>query len=217
MEIRPNTQKNFVIARVAVNKGNLIGKKVFFHDNAEIVIPLGYSLYYTHDSALVLLGTGEDQAIKSAQFVTKIKDTGVTTLYWLRNTAENDYEITVPWGIVFLPKRTGYNGQIKLKFNIKKDFKFISQCMCACETEMKDGLNYEYLSEYYIDEKNEQKGMAVAIRELLVPYLANCKDAREIETEIKDLAEILFKPLGLILDETLIVVKKFVHSEKGSE
>lgn len=217
MEIKPNTQKNFIIARVTVNKDDLIGKKFFSHDNAEIVIPMGYSLYYTYGYALELLETGQNQTIKSAELVKKIKDAGVTTLYWLRNSSDNNYEITVPWGIAFPKKGTGYNGQIKLKFNIENSkCKFISQCMCACETETKDDLNYEYLSEYYVNEKNEPKGLSVAIREFVVSHLASCENTETIKKAIAS-QTIGLSELGLLLVENSIVVNEFSHLREGGK
>lgn len=217
MEIKPNLQKNFIIARVAVNTADLIGKKFFSHNDTQVMIPMGYSLYYTVGDTLERFESGENQKVKSTKLFTKIKDTSdTTTLYWLRKSSDNHYKITVPWGIAFPKGGRGYNGQITLEFNIDGT-DFISKCMCACEIETKDGLNYEYLSEYYVNAKNELQGLSVAIRELLVPRLKDCESKKGIECTIKDLAEKLFEPMGLFLDKNSIVVNDFKQLESGSK
>lgn len=215
IKIKPDIQKNFIIARVAVNESKLIGEKLFSRDDTKIFIPMGYSLFYTRGAALERLKEEHEQTVKSVELVKKIKnDLKVTTLYWLRNSFDNNYEITVPWGIVFPQK--SYNGQIKLKFNIENSScNFISNCMCSCATEMKDGLNYEYLSEYYVDEKKEFQGLSITIRELLVSRLENCgENIEKIKETIMSLQG-LFESIGLFLDKNSIGVIETKHLEEG--
>lgn len=200
MEIRPNTQKNFLIARVAVKKEDL--KPSILSNVASIFIPVGYSLYYTKNGNLTKYADVKDQKVSGEDLVKSIgKD--FTTLYWIPGEKR---QITVAWGIV-KSDNMAFNGSLKLTVDAEKLFSLQVQKVYETERNNMTGLEYEYLSEYFVNEKNEQNGVSIFIRELLVPYLAELEDCEAIkeETESKTIKD-LFSSLGMQLIEDSIEV-----------
>lgn len=197
MDIKPNTQKNFIIARVSVNKSNLVWKKLFSQGDASIIIPMGYSLYYTIGGVLNKYDDNSNIEVKAScvfgqiEKLSKSKDKSQspnTTLYWIRNNS--NYTIKVPWGIVYSESGKGYNGQIKLRVDINNINNFVSGCMCELDAENKDGLTFEYLSEYFVNDKNEQKGLSITIRDYLVAKIEELTNEQEnVDDKIKSIKE----------------------------
>ena len=203
MEIRPNTQKNFLIARVAVKKEDLkpsIASKV-----ASIFIPVGYSLYYTINGNLTKYADVKDQKVSGEDLVKSIgKD--FTTLYWIPGEKR---QITVAWGIV-KSDNMAFNGSLKLTVDAEKLFSLQVPKVYETERNNMTGLEYEYLLEYFVDEKNEQRGVSVLLRDLLIPYLKDCETVVSIKEKISSREfNTILAEMGLKLLSKSVVVNEF--------
>lgn len=203
--IRPNMQKNFLIARVSVNKEDLkpsIASKV-----ASIFVPVGYSLYYTINGNLTKYEKNIDQRVSGERLLENIGKM-YTTLYWIID--DKKHEITVPWGIVKHNDKCRFNGVLKL--SIEQADSLIHNYLWQYETELENltGLRYEYLLEYFVDEKNEQRGVSVLLRDLLIPYLKDCETVVSIKEKISSREfNTILAEMGLKLSSKSVVVNEF--------
>lgn len=175
--IKPNTQKNFLIARVGVTKKDL--------ENAKVIVPANCKLYYFSINALnIICGSYMEQTVDWKFIVKQLDEKKLKkdfiTLYW----AIDKEQLNVPWGVESDGINKGYHGSVTFKIN---GFgKLLASKMFPYATEQRDGLYYEYLSEYFITENKMHAGISIVLRDVFVPLFKNhinkiiqCQNAHE--------------------------------------
>lgn len=215
--IRPNMQKNFLIARVWVNKEKLFTSNLINRTYAQIYVPMGYSLYYTIDNVFNNVFNNlsdKNQMVSSEEIIGKLGKKGCTTLYWV----VKDRRLVVPWGVFDEDKNKGYYGSVVFGITDACINKFVTNYICSYEeeTENNTGLRFEYLVEYFVRENNKQCGLSIALRDILLPYLVDCNDKTEIRKVIEsnDLRD-CFADMGLNIDKSTIIVKEKNQESKS--
>lgn len=115
--------------------------------------------------------------IKNFHYNTNESDE-IYDIYWI---CKNDVEIKVPWGVPKTKDTYGINGE--LLFNVDEDIG-VEKIMhlfvldvSAWQVEVRDGIRYEYLSEYFVNSNGQQSGLSIILRDKIKPA---------IESEIKN-------------------------------
>lgn len=167
--ISPNYQKNFIIAKAYVDKKTLLDKNILgrIKATAQIEIVAGYSLYFlSENNSLESIGSGKSCNLGGTVSVESLNKSldkfgklDKINLYWVR---DNKIEITVPWGFGNY-EFGGLNGKLILK--IKNLEEFIKKSFFMWERELRDGIQYDYLTEYFIDSERKQNGISIDLRD----------------------------------------------------
>lgn len=180
--IRPNMQKNFLIARVGVSKKDL--------ENAKVIVPANCKLYYFSINSLnIICGSYMEQTVDWKFIVKQLGEKKLkknfTTLYWVIDKEQ----LYVPWGVESDGSNKGYHGSVT--FKISKFGKLSASKMFPYATEQRDGLYYEYLSEYFITENKMHNGISIVLRDMFVPLFKNhiekiiqCQDIQETVDDV---------------------------------
>lgn len=204
--ISPDKDKNYIIARAIVNRSVLRGETHIFRSTepATIDVSSGYSLYYLNKDNN--LNSYERSAVglsvDGQAFCKEIDAHKVINLFWIKS---DEIKIKVHWGIgKSVNSGTGINGEVNLL--IKDLDLFIKSNSCIWECEVRDGIKYEYLSEYYTD-NNKHCGISIALRDLVkrivedsLPEISG--DGLSVEAAIKQklLQTEIFEEYGLEVD-----------------
>ncbi len=140
---------NFLIARVAIPLGHL---------HPAIACPQGYTLYYSLDGKI--LHAYEQQE--------KIEENKFREIY-IYCIKDGNYEISIPFGVAKTVDN-GYNFEIIVKCKSAKaaiekilgGYYYMSKSWSYAE---RDGLIYEYISEFTVTKEHGFCGLSIAFRD----------------------------------------------------
>ena len=100
------------------------------------------------------------------------KSDEIYEIYWI---CKDDVEIKVPWGVPKTKDTYGINGE--LLFNVDKDIG-VEKIMhlfvldvSAWQVEVRDGIRYEYLSEYFVNSNGQQSGLSIILKDKIKPAI----------------------------------------------
>lgn len=130
-------------------------------------------------------------------------------IYWI---CKDDVEIKVPLGVPKTKETYGVNGE--LLFNVDKNIG-VEKIMhlfvldvSAWQVEVRDGIRYEYLSEYFVNSNGQQSGLSIILRDKIKPAIESViknekfdkgtlKDI--VKTTLENLKNVDFASFGLKL------------------
>lgn len=211
--ISPNPQINCLIARAVVDKSIFLDKFLKPSD-AAVGQAFNYALYCRWNDAEF-----EHYGKDTLERIKKEKDGKLIEFYWIY---KNNFNIKVPWGIPENAINPGINGELTFnaeEITIEKILKMRTYMdVSLWQTEVKDFVRYEYLSEYFIDSKGEQSGISIVLRDRIIPSIEGeltgiqFKDLKYEQLKAKILqgarncAE-YYRAMGLSMDEKNISFK----------
>lgn len=163
-------RSSFLLARVNVSLNYLLSNNV-----SDIRVPDGYDVYW-------LDGMDYEKWDKEKKF------TDIVSMD-KKNKARN---------IEFLCVRRKFDVEVPFGFRFREKWRVSGSCTCSLDAEKllydfvpkswtlcsSDGLNFEFLSEYYVDPDDltaPQKGLSIELREKILPLLVD-----ELESEVLD-------------------------------
>ena len=138
-------------------------------------------LYYISSSGALDLLSDDSQLGKviTEEEIKNKKNTlpDYVNLFWIIDFSErNPHIMNIPWGI------EGFNGVVQAAIANKE--KFIKQyASSSWERETRDGVTYEYLSEYFINSNSEQSGLSIELRDLFLWHINRCIKAENATQE----------------------------------
>lgn len=220
--ISVSKQKEFLVAKTCVGRDSLYGG-LFPKPFTRIEGRQGYTMYYLapndqENGALVNL-TNEDLV---ATF--SMEDKGIkhgtlpldVNFFWVKNKGAN---ISIPLG--FTIGRKTYNGIVKVEVKSMESF-ILQYGGMAWEQEVRDGITYLYLSEYFIDPKSEQKqkGISIELRDLFLDAIKNKEESlvllskAKLVPQLKSLFQELIQTVGAGIKS--ISLEEFPKTEEES-
>ena len=111
----------------------------------------------------------------------RYKSDEIYEIYWI---CKDDVEIKVPWGVPKTKDTYGINGE--LLFNVDEDIG-VEKIMhlfvldvSAWQVEVRDGIRYEYLSEYFVNSNGQQSGLSIILRDKIKPAIESVIKNKEI-------------------------------------
>lgn len=123
--------------------------------------------------------------IKNFHYNTNKSDE-IYEIYWI---CKNNVEIKVPWGVPKTKDTYGINGE--LLFNVDKDIG-VEKIMhlfvldvSAWQVEVRDGIRYEYLSEYFVNSNGQQSGLSIILKDKIKPAIESKLKKEKITVDEK--------------------------------
>ena len=114
------------------------------------------------------------------------KSDEIYEIYWI---CKNHVEIKVPWGVPKTKDTYGINGE--LLFNVDKDIG-VEKIMhlfvldvSAWQVEVRDGIRYEYLSEYFVNSNGQQSGLSIILKDKIKPAIESKLKKEKITVDEK--------------------------------
>ena len=114
------------------------------------------------------------------------KSDEIYEIYWI---CKDDVEIKVPWGVPKTKDTYGINGE--LLFNVDKDIG-VEKIMhlfvldvSAWQVEVRDGIRYEYLSEYFVNSNGQQSGLSIILKDKIKPAIESKLKKEKITVDEK--------------------------------
>lgn len=139
-------------------------------------------------------------AFNNFHYNTKERDE-IYEIYWI---CENNVEIKVPLGVPKTKDTYGINGE--LLFNVDKDIG-VEKIMhlfvldvSAWQVEVRDGIRYEYLSEYFVNSNGQQSGLSIILRDKIKPAIESVIKNEKIILDEKVDEDTLKKAVKTALD-----------------
>ena len=119
------------------------------------------------------------------------KSDEIYEIYWI---CKDDVEIKVPLGVPKTKETYGVNGE--LLFNVDKNIG-VEKIMhlfvldvSAWQVEVRDGIRYEYLSEYFVNSNGQQSGLSIILRDKIKPAIESViKNEKFDKGTLKDIVK----------------------------
>ena len=146
----------------------------------------------------------------------RYKSDEIYEIYWI---CKNNVEIKVPLGVPKTKETYGVNGE--LLFNVDKNIG-VEKIMhlfvldvSAWQVEVRDGIRYEYLSEYFVNSNGQQSGLSIILRDKIKPAIESViKNETFNKGTLKDIVKTALK--NLKVDFASFGLKLLVDKSKES-
>lgn len=100
------------------------------------------------------------------------KSDEIYEIYWI---CKNHVEIKVPWGVPKTKDTYGINGELLFNVDegigVEKIMHLFVLDVSAWQVEVRDGIRYEYLSEYFVNSNGQQSGLSIILRDKIKPAI----------------------------------------------
>ena len=116
----------------------------------------------------------------------RYKSDEIYEIYWI---CKNNVEIKVPWGVPKTKDTYGINGELLFNVDegigVEKIMHLFVLDVSAWQVEVRDGIRYEYLSEYFVNSNGQQSGLSIILRDKIKPAIESVIKNKKIMLDEK--------------------------------
>ena len=154
----------------------------------------------------------------------RYKSDEIYEIYWI---CKNNVEIKVPLGVPKTKDTYGINGELLFNVDenigVEKIMHLFVLDVSAWQVEVRDGIRYEYLSEYFVNNNGQQSGLSIILRDKIKPAIESViknekiiLDEKADKGTLKNIVETAFKKLEDDFDFASFGLKLVVDKSKES-